>query len=168
VAAAIFGLIGVIVGGVLNGAITAFLVHRRESAFMRLAARELFDDLTYVAGYINVTQKDGDWIRWANALNSGKLELAWQQRRAVFAQRLRFDDFTVLSRAIRVFEMLRDESPRTKERAEAALTEEDRERFRGIFREVYEGLRVLKPFVGIGDPFRLALRLKRLSEHSSP
>jgi hypothetical protein len=167
VAAAIFGLIGVIVGGVLNGVIAALLDHGRESAFMRLAARELFDDLTYIAGYIDVTQKDGDWIRWANALNSGKLEIAWRQRRPIFARHLRFDDFTVLSKGIRVFEMLRDESPRTKEQAEVALTEEDRERFRGIFRELYEGLRVLKPFVGIGDPNRLALRLGRATPHSS-
>src|SRR5207253_1663315 len=107
VATAIFGLVGVVVGGVLNGVVAAALERRRESAVLRLAGRELFDDLTYVAGHIDVVLQDGDWIRWANGVNLGRLELAWRQRRPIFARHLTFDDYTVLSRAIRVFEMFR-------------------------------------------------------------
>jgi len=143
VTAAIFGLLGVVVGGVLNGAVAYVLDQRREAKVFKLVTRELFEDLTYVGGTIDRTLKDGDWIRWANSLNFGRLELAWRQRRPLVAAHLDWQHYFTLAQAIRSFEMFRDESPRTKERAEAALTDEDREKLTHLYKEIFNGMRCL-------------------------
>lgn len=141
--AAIFGLVGVVVGGVLNALASYGLERRKEAILFRLIARELVDDLVHISGLIDVVTKDGDWIRWANSLNAGRLELGWRQRRPIVAQHLDFHSFLVVSQAIRSFEMVRDESPRTKERAEEALTQEDRKKLTHLAGELLEALRQL-------------------------
>jgi hypothetical protein len=54
--AAIFGLVGVIVGGVLNGVASYALERRREASVFRLVARELVDDLTHISGLIDACE----------------------------------------------------------------------------------------------------------------
>ena len=157
--AAIFGLVGVIIGGLLNGLLAFGFERRREASVFRLVARELVDDLTFICGLIDRVGKDGDWIRWANALNAGRLELDWRQRRPFVAQHLEFPSFLVVSQAIRGFEMMRDESPHTKERAEAVLTEDDRKKLTHTGRELFNALRQLAAPSGMSKRPSRARRL---------
>jgi hypothetical protein len=95
VTAAIFGLLGVVVGGVLNGAVARWQARRAESDAVRAAARLLLDELTQ--GWAIVDMELGD-----EAFKSERVPTTrrWTEYEELFARALSIDDWIALRAAI--------------------------------------------------------------------
>jgi hypothetical protein len=96
VTAAIFGLLGVIVGGVINGVVSSVLARRTEDADRRGAARLVRSELVRFRSLAIEARMSGPeslpQLRYAGT------EL-WDANRAVLARGLRDDDWALVARA---------------------------------------------------------------------
>lgn len=82
--AAIFGLVGVIVGGVLNGLVSYWLERQREQRAVRAAARLLMDPLQAIDGELDLVFATREW----SVLRHKELEAVdalWLQHRGLLA-----------------------------------------------------------------------------------
>ena len=93
---AIFGLIGVIVGGFLNGAVQWKIASRAERRASRAAARLVMDDLLQVEGEIDQALEDGVWGDLA--ASPPTLE-AWTEHRTTLTS-LPFRDWAMITNAV--------------------------------------------------------------------
>ena len=97
---ATFGLLGVIVGGVLNGVVTAGLERVQSARRAQVAARLVQDDLTYIKAVMEVEIEEGVWKRLTG--NAPPLPFAsWADGRDVLAGHLTFKEWAVASVAAR-------------------------------------------------------------------
>ena len=98
--AAIFGLIGVIVGGLLNAAVTAWQTRRADVADGRLAARVVAVELREADTVLTL-------IPGAAAEEAGREQLssaAWVKHREVLARTLSDQDWEAVAEAYEVIE----------------------------------------------------------------
>ena len=144
--AAIFGLVGVVVGATMTGVVDYLLERRRERERVRTVARELTDDLIWAAGVIDRVLHDGDWVRWIKFEMAGRLDLKWRDRRSAFSG-LAFKEFNALSHVAMSLELLRGESPSQPTNQE--LTPVDRLRLATVGKELAAGLLVLADLSGL-------------------
>jgi hypothetical protein len=108
VIAAIFGLVGVVLGGLLSGGVTYIMERRREQHETRAASRLLAEELRRAISFIHGVLRpiEGDWQSRAFA----ELDLdVWKQNRALLASALREDAWTDVASAFEIVESLKDE-----------------------------------------------------------
>jgi hypothetical protein len=97
VTAAIFGLLGVIVGGLVTGGVNYIMERRRERAELRQAKRLVADELLTVATQYSIMVEDRETPKkwspsWANLLPS----TSWEQHKATLARGLSDKDWADL------------------------------------------------------------------------
>lgn len=102
-AEAIFGLVGVVVGGLLTGVVTLLLERRRENQEARVAQRIARSELGEAAKAVEDALAAGEWPpgwdkkRWSES---------WSTNRRVLAATMEDDDFAKLARAYLHMELL--------------------------------------------------------------
>jgi hypothetical protein len=106
---AIFGLLGVIVGGVLNAAGGLWSARRTESASAKAAARLLLHDLMGVAVPVDWAASVGEW----GPIRQGSLPLErWTEYEGLFARAISsFDDWLTLWRVVHQVRRLTEDAP---------------------------------------------------------
>ncbi len=89
---AIFGLLGVIVGGLLNGGVGLFTEHRRRKAEAKVAARLLYSEIegNQLTSYLTLSAG-----KWTHAKVGFSVE-EWNLHRTVLASVLSDDDWTAM------------------------------------------------------------------------
>jgi hypothetical protein len=96
---AVFTLAGVIVGGLLTGAVQAFLQRRQERRALLVASRLILDELLWVQGVITEALTGGGSD--VRAILSGKsLDALWKEHRPVLAAELDQIKWTDVSVAV--------------------------------------------------------------------
>jgi hypothetical protein len=96
---AVFTLAGVIVGGLLAGAVQLVLQRRQERRALLVASRLILDELMWVANVIGTALTGG--VTDARQLLSGKsLDELWKEHRAVLAAELQQDVWTDIAIAV--------------------------------------------------------------------
>jgi hypothetical protein len=95
---AIFGLLGVVVGGALTGGIDVLAKRREERAMMRALARTIFAALTDLRSQCVYCRKLGTWLLVAEPL---RLPAAWTDHELTLGRLLTWDEWVGLH-AVRV------------------------------------------------------------------
>jgi hypothetical protein len=103
-AQAIFGLIGVLVGGLLTGASQWWQTHQARQLKKRAAARLVLEELADTYAVVRAALGNSDETTAASALredlDSGLLtDSAWKEHRPLLAEELPDDDWRVLADA---------------------------------------------------------------------
>jgi hypothetical protein len=93
---AIFGLLGVLVGGLLNGAIASRQARRQQSDSVRAAARLLYARLLDSWGQVELMEASEEWYERGIAAPSG----IWSQYEELFATALTARDWLILHDAV--------------------------------------------------------------------
>jgi hypothetical protein len=97
---ALIGLLGVIVGGVLNGVVTAALDRVQSARRAQVVARLVQDDLTYMTAVMEAEMAEGVWKRLTPEAPSVPFD-SWREGRDVLAAHLTFAEWAVASVAAR-------------------------------------------------------------------
>jgi hypothetical protein len=101
--AAIFGLLGVLVGGVLNGVVAAWLDSRNLSARRRVGARLVGSDVQSVMAVVHLLLEHSKW----GASRQIDFPLAgWEAHRETLAEALEVDEWLDVDDAIRVIRIV--------------------------------------------------------------
>jgi hypothetical protein len=79
-----FGLLGVIVGGLLNGLVSAGLERLREARLAMVTARLVQSDLLYIEAVVTTEMGEGEWKRLAQGAPPVSFE-SWKGRDALAA-----------------------------------------------------------------------------------
>lgn len=91
---AIVGLLGVIVGGVLNGVVGWRLDLARQRRAGRAAARLVRSELNAILSEVEIAANFGDWRAYENVSSEH-----WQAHRTLLAETLSYDEFEIVSTA---------------------------------------------------------------------
>jgi hypothetical protein len=145
VSAAIFGLIGVIVGAAVSGWVSLTLERRRERQASRAALNVIDVGLLRAKGYIEAILEDGVW-----AAGTDTSVPAWPRYEDVLARQLPRDDFHFVALAVGAAErapMFFAEQIAAGEIA-IKLSEADRDGLTTIFRILLHGQIVLGKHLG--------------------
>ena len=105
---AIFGLVGVVVGGLLSGGVAYVMERRREQHATRAAARLLAEELRRAISFIHGVLRpvDSDWQSRAFA----ELDLeVWKQNRVLLASALAEEAWTDVASAFEIVDALKEE-----------------------------------------------------------
>jgi hypothetical protein len=126
VTAAIVGLLGVLVGGVLTGAIEFSLDRRRDSKAARVASLLLADDLAWSYGVLELILKSDRWLP-----RPGKLTristVMWEEQRLLLGTTISSADWMALAAAahqlqiaeVMIYEDVKPGDPITDEERQA-------------------------------------------------
>jgi DNA-directed RNA polymerase subunit K/omega len=91
----LFALAGVIIGGVLNGVVTAEIEKRRAARESWVAARLIMDDLMFIHVYLTSCLQQMKWAGGWSLLNAE----TWGLQRERLATALEFNDWSAVIRA---------------------------------------------------------------------
>jgi hypothetical protein len=117
--AAIFGLVGVLVGGLLNGAVARWQARRTESDAVRAAARMMLNEA------INVTVAAEEIAKarlWPTRQYWPTVIARWGEHEGLLAGALTFDDWASVSHAVRALERIDVEDVETGGRVDDRRT----------------------------------------------
>jgi hypothetical protein len=106
---AIFGLVGVIIGGVLNAVVTRWLEEKRALASARAAARLVRLELMLIGGYAAASVNTNIYGAEAESLRFDVK--SWQQTSAVLAAGLNDDEWGPVMARVRLCWTSRDGDP---------------------------------------------------------
>lgn len=141
--AALFGLLGVVVGGVLTGVVTAGLDRVRDSRRALVAARLVQDDLSYIQAVLKVEIEEGVWKRLTGDEPPLPFD-AWNEGRDLLAAHLTFLEWTVASVAARQASRVVQVAP-TNPKAGHAITPGERANMETMLPDLQDGIDVLQP-----------------------
>ncbi|MDQ6804764.1 MAG: hypothetical protein M3065_07305 [Actinomycetota bacterium] len=147
--AAVFGLLGVIVGGVLNGLIQAALARRRDHADGVVAARLVLHELELLRGDFEL------WLQGDRAPRVPTPSRAWQAHRAALARVLAEPEWDMVSAAYTWVE-LHNADPPVEQRPDP---EDDF--WRSVLTEMEGGMWALRDYLG-GYPERQLQVLRQI------
>lgn len=140
---ALFGLLGVVVGGVLTGVVSAGLDRVRDARRALVAARLVQDDLSYIQAVLKVEIAEGVWKRLTP--NEPALPFdAWSDGRDLLAAHLTFLEWTVASVAARQALRVVQVAP-TNPKAGHAITPGERANLETMLPDFQSGIDVLQP-----------------------
>jgi hypothetical protein len=123
VTAAIFGLVGVVLGGLLSGGVTYVMERRREQRETRAAARLLAEELRRAISFIHGVLRpvESDWQSRAFA----ELDLeVWKQNRALLASALAEETWTDVASAFEIVDSLKEDRWPVERQEEAIVGSE--------------------------------------------
>lgn len=143
---ALVGLLGVVVGGLVNGYVALYLERVREARASQVAARLVQDDLQFVAAHISTTLKSGNLLP---ELREGLGIEDWRERRELLAGPLNSDDWNVLTVAARqvdgILRWLEEAAQLEVASGLRVLTADDRKRLEVQLADVRAALLRLEP-----------------------
>lgn len=136
--AAIFGLIGVVVGAIISGGAKFLLEKRKERVAARVAARLVRDDLYEATCWIEDSLAEGRWVKpLAKRISSQ----SWIDQRSFLAAAMPYSDYAAAGSAYRAAEDINNWL--SSGDSSLDLTETDRERFSLWLEDLRNGLQAL-------------------------
>jgi hypothetical protein len=135
---AIFGLIGVIIGGLISGGINLFLQQRKERLSAKVSARLVRDDLYLAACWIEDAVTEGEWEYGSDRKIN---EQAWNDHRAQLAAVLAYDDYASVGLAYQAVQKVNNWIDKRQEHFN--LNDGDQQRFKSWLEDLRKGLTVL-------------------------
>lgn len=113
--AAIFTLVGVIVGGLLSGVVQLLLHRRAESRVRLVAARLVLSELTWIASAIQA-HLNGGAPEFRTLLSRESLEGIWAEHRAILANELGDAAWNNVARAVwqSRLRLIAEDEPKTR------------------------------------------------------
>jgi hypothetical protein len=144
VTTAIFALLGVVIGGLLNAVVTAALDAVREGRRAMVAARLVADDLTYIRAAVQAELEDGTYRRLTG--EEPPLTFSWDELRDVLASHLTFAEWAAVSVAARVALRIVSMAPMNPKPGEP-ISASERARLEAVLPRISDGITVLQPLV---------------------
>jgi hypothetical protein len=114
--AAIFGLIGVVVGGLLNGAVTALQARRADRADTRVSARLVDLELRQAGLWLVIDEDTTEETSAPSMVQQRFMPYAWDKHREVLARALSDKEWETVTAA---YEIITDDSGRKPDRSDA-------------------------------------------------
>jgi hypothetical protein len=94
VTAAVFGLVGVVIGGLISGRATYLMARRQERAALRQAKRLVADELFDIALQLSILREDGATPPESSPMRHNPLpSTSWEMNKATLAQGLSDKDW---------------------------------------------------------------------------
>jgi hypothetical protein len=140
---AIFGLVGVIVGGLVSGVVSAGLDRVRDARRALVSARLVQDDLSYLHAVLDAEIEEGVWRR----LTADEPPLAfdaWTDGRDLLAAHLSFAEWNVASIAARQALRVVQVAPMNPKPGQA-ITANERANLASMLADIWAGTEVLQP-----------------------
>ena len=132
---AIFGLVGVVVGGLISGGLSLMLEGRKERVAARVAARLVREDLLPVS--LRIEDVFGGRA-WPQHPDSKRRERSWVEHRSRLATVMKYEDYAAVVQAQIAAD--RFEAWFANRADRPGLTEDDRDQLRSWNAEVGKGL----------------------------
>ncbi len=140
-----FGLLGVIVGGLMNGVVSAGLDRVREARLAMITARLVQSDLLYVDAIVTAEIDEGEWKRLAQGAPPVPFD-SWQEGREALAGGLReYQDWAVVEIAARQALRVVVVAPTNPNPPGTALSPEEIANLATLLPEMREGVKTLQP-----------------------
>lgn len=144
VLAAVFGLLGVLVGAVATGLVSGALDRVREARRAMVAARLVQDDLTYLHATISAEIQEAAWTRLTQ--NSSPLPFgSWSEGRDLLASHMDFEQWNVVCIAARQAQLIVHRSPLNPHPIGTAISTGERANLETMLPDLWNGTEVLQP-----------------------
>jgi hypothetical protein len=140
---AIFGLIGVVVGGLISGGLSLILEWRKERVAARVAARLVREDLLPVSLMIEDVFGGRAWLQRSDRQSR---ERSWVEHRSRLATVMKYEDYAAVVQAQIAADRFNAWFANGANRSE--LSEDDRDQLRSWNAEVGKGLSRLLEMAG--------------------
>lgn len=140
---ATFGLLGVIVGGVLNGVVTAALDRVQNARRAQVVARLVQDDLTYMKAVLEAEINEGVWKRITPDAPPVPFD-SWRDGRDVLAGHLSFEEWAVASIAARQALFIVHRAP-TNPKSGQSINPREKANLETMVPDLSRGIDVLQP-----------------------
>lgn len=141
----LFGLLGVIVGGVLNGFVAAGLEREREARLAMVTARLVQSDLLYIMALVTAEIRGGEWKRFTQDAPPVSFD-SWKEGRDALAVGLRdYMEWARVEIAARQAMRVVVVAPTNPKPAGTTLSPAESENLLTLLPEMKEGVETLKP-----------------------
>lgn len=141
----LFGLLGVIVGGVVNGFVSAGLERVREARLAMLTARLVQSDLLYIAAVVTTEIEEGEWKRLAHGAPPVSFD-SWSGGRDALAVGLRdYKEWAVVEVAARQAMRVVEVAPTNPKPPGTSLSKSESDNLATLLPEMNEGVKTLQP-----------------------
>jgi hypothetical protein len=157
VIAAIFGLLGVLIGAVANGFVSVALGRGRDARAATVAARLVQDDLTYLHAVVASEAEEGVWKR----LTHGQSPLAfesWAYGRELLAAHLSFAEWALVSVAARQAQLAIHRAPLNPHEPGTPMSASAKANLETMLPDLWNGTQILQPLAH-ADEKRRRLKL---------
>jgi hypothetical protein len=142
--AAIFGLLGVLVGALANGIVSGALDRVREGRRAVVAARLVQDDLNYLHAVLSSEVGEGIW----NRLTPGQSPLtfdSWPEGRDLLAEHLTFEEWAVVTVAARQAHLMMYRVPLNPHKPGDFMSTPEQENLETMVPDLWNGAKILTP-----------------------
>jgi len=154
---AVFGLIGVIVGGLITGAVTYIVEQQRANrdetkerrkrlTDLKQAARLIDQDFNWALGAVNLSIETKQWV--GPKLEPIRLE-SWREHRSVLAAETTLAAWRALKYAVWAMESYRDSSTSAIEHNERNISPKGLQNIESEKEKLEKGRAALKPFLDV-------------------
>jgi hypothetical protein len=140
-----FGLLGVIVGGVVNGLVATGLERVREARLAMVTARLVQSDLLYIAAVVTAEIQEGKWKRLAQGAPPVSFD-SWKGGRDALAGGLRdYEKWAVVEVAARQAMRVVVVAPTNPKPAGTALSSAESQNLGTLVPDMTKGVETLQP-----------------------